>query len=358
LELMTVTSSKTNTGSAPAPAEPIAEPTTTTAAAAPTTTTGAAPPSAGTTFEESSLGSYVKIVDMRDENAAAIFTQSLKDTGFAVLTNHGLQVNIYDEWREFFKSGNAAQDKYSPNGVSQDGYFSTKHAESAKGAKVNDLKQYYQLYFPDGRYPDEVSSHARDMFFAMLALGGTLLDWIDDHMDPTVRQQVYDNLRKNEAKSGRVVEGAQDLRIADLIDPRQTMLRILRYPPLGEVEVREHAVRAAAHEDINLITLLPAGSGRGLEVKDMEGNWHEVPMCENSMIVNIGDMLQEMTNGEYKATTHRVVVPDDEDGSVDRMSCPCFIHPLPGTYLSDTWTDSLDYLHNRLTEQGVALKKQ
>ena len=142
------------------------------------------------------------------------------------------------------------------------------------------------------------------------------------------------------------------------------MLRILRYPAFAEVEkdlgckmseVRPGAVRAAAHEDINLITLLPAGSSRGLEVKDMAGNWHEVPLCADSMIVNIGDMLQEMTNGEYKATTHRVVVPEGEDGSSDRMSCPCFIHPMPGTYLSDTWTNSLDYLHHRLGEQGMEL---
>jgi isopenicillin N synthase-like dioxygenase len=301
------------------------------------------------------------VVDMRDENAAQIFTQSLKDTGFAVLTNHGLQVYVYDEWREFFKSGNAGQAKYAQNGISQDGYFSTKHAESAKGMGVKDLKQYYQLYFPDGRYPDEVSNNARKMFVEMLALGSMLLDWIDTHMDPVIRQQVYDNLKKNAAKCRGVAEEEeeeQELCIANLIDPRQTMLRILRYPPLGEVEVQENAVRAAAHEDINLITLLPAGSRRGLEVKDMEGNWHEVPMCQNSMVVNIGDMLQEMTNGEYKATTHRVIVPADEGGSVDRMSCPCFIHPLPGTYLSGRWTDSLGYLHHRLAEQGTGLKKK
>jgi hypothetical protein len=149
-----------------------------------------------------------------------------------------------------------------------------------------------------------------------------------------------------------------------------------------------------AAQDINLITLLPAGSSRGLEVKDVEGNWHEVPLCKESIIVNIGDMLQEMTNGEYKATTHRVslpvphshlrmqraaeavkarravnnkesnaltkaalwqvVVPEGEDGSGDRMSCPCFIHPVPGTYLSDTWPRSEDYLMQRLRELGVA----
>jgi isopenicillin N synthase-like dioxygenase len=312
-------------------------------------------------FGESTLGDYVKVVDMRDENAAEVFTQSLKDTGFGVLTNHGLDINVYDEWREFFKSGKASQEKYIQDQKTQDGYYSVKNAESAKGMNVKDLKQYFQLYFPDGRYPDEVSDNAKKMFLQMLELGKILLQWIDDHMDEEVRAKVYSNLSKRHAGS----EGAPS--IANVVDSKQTMLRILRYPPFAEVEhelsckiedVRPGAVRAAAHEDINLITLLPAGSSRGLEVKDMHGNWHEVPLCENSMIVNIGDMLQEMTNGEYKATTHRVVVPDGEDGSGDRMSCPCFIHPIPGTYLSDRWPDSLGYLHNRLEQQGMKLKSE
>jgi len=296
------------------------------------------------------------VVDMRAQGAAETFTRSLKETGFAVVTGHGLDyglvTQVYAEWREFFLSGAADQAQYLRDLAKQDGFFNVKEAESAKGMEVKDLKQYYQLYFPHGRYPAEVSDAAQRLFAALIELGGKLLQWVDEHMDETVRSRVLENLRKNNIS-----------KISDTIDASQTMLRILRYPPTAEIEeklnskieaVRPGAVRAAAHEDINLITLLPAGSSRGLEVKDVEGNWHEVPLCKESIIVNIGDMLQEMTNGEYKATTHRVVVPEGEDGSGDRMSCPCFIHPVPGTYLSDTWPRSEDYLMQRLRELGVA----
>ena len=154
--------------------------------------------------------------------------------------------------------------------------------------QVKDLKQYYQLYFPHGRYPAEVSDDARHLFSVLIRLGKQLLVWIDEHMDASVRAKVVENLNKCGIE-----------KIADTIDEKQTMLRILRYPPMAEIEeklnsriaeVRPGAVRAAAHEDINLITLLPAGSSRGLEVKDKQGNWHAVPLCPGSMIVNIGDM--------------------------------------------------------------------
>jgi len=223
---------------------------------------------------------YVKVVDMRNANAAEEFTTSLKHTGFAVVTHHGLDYDlvtqVYEEWRKFYMSGQADQEKYLRNKATQDGYFSIKEAESAKGMEVKDLKQYYQLYFPHGRYPTEVSDTAARLFDALIKLGHELLTWIDEHMDSAVREKVLENLKKCNID-----------KLADTIDPAQTMLRILRYPPFAEIEknlkskigeVRPGAVRAAAHEDINLITLLPAGSSRGLEVKDVDGIWHEVPL--------------------------------------------------------------------------------
>ena len=213
--------------------------------------------------------SYVKVIDMAAPDAAKKFTDSLKETGFAVVTNHGIDYSlvdiIYDEWRRFFVSGSADQDKYIRNKETQDGYFNVQEAESAKGVEVKDLKQYYQLYFPHGRYPTEVSQAAQQLFEAMIFLGIQLLTWIDQNMDTVVREKVTQNLKKC------CID-----KIADTIDPSQTMLRILRYPPFLEIEeklsskleeVRPGAVRAAAHEDINLITLLPAGSSAGLEVK-------------------------------------------------------------------------------------------
>jgi hypothetical protein len=110
--------------------------------------------------------------------------RSLKETGFAVVTGHGLDyglvTQVYAEWREFFLSGAADQAQYLRDLAKQDGFFNVKEAESAKGMEVKDLKQYYQLYFPHGRYPAEVSDAAQRLFAALIELGGKLLQWVDE----------------------------------------------------------------------------------------------------------------------------------------------------------------------------------
>jgi hypothetical protein len=130
------------------------------------------------------FASYVAVVDMRSSGAAEAFTRSLKETGFAVCTGHGLDYRlvkqVYAEWRELFLSGAADQARYLRDLVTQDGFFDINAAESAKGVEVKDLKQYYQLYFPHGRYPSEVSDAARRLFAALIELGAKLLTWIDE----------------------------------------------------------------------------------------------------------------------------------------------------------------------------------
>jgi len=203
------------------------------------------------------LGGDVSVVDYTSGGAPGDFAQSLKATGFAVLTNHPIKYSlieqVYDEWREFLTSGLADQAKYERSMETQDGYFSMARAESAKGQTLQDLKQYYQLYFPRGRYPEEVSDRARVLFHQMLELGRELLQWIDEHMDAATREQ----LRTNNVT-----------RLAETLDPTNTMMRILRYPPYDPELAAPGATRASAHEDINLITLLPSGSARGLELRD------------------------------------------------------------------------------------------
>ncbi|RUS69151.1 hypothetical protein EGW08_023079, partial [Elysia chlorotica] len=117
--------------------------------------------------------------------------------------------------------------------------------------------------------------------------------------------------------------------LIDTISEPDTLLRILHYPAMQGNE-EPGAVRAAAHEDINLITLLPIASSPGLQVlSPVTNEWYDVPCDSESIIVNIGDMLQEMTKGEYIATKHRVVKPENEEANLDRISAPCFIHPKP-----------------------------
>ena len=140
--------------------------------------------------------------------------------------------------------------------------------------------------------------------------------------------------------------------LGDIIkDSDQTLLRILHYPPLkGDEEV--DAIRAAAHEDINLITILPAANEPGLQVKAKDGSWLDVPCDFGNLIVNIGDMLQEASGHYFPSTTHRVVNPDGADMTKSRISLPLFLHPRPDVVLSERHTAG-SYLQERLRELGV-----
>jgi isopenicillin N synthase-like dioxygenase len=131
----------------------------------------------------------------------------------------------------------------------------------------------------------------------------------------------------------------------------KTLLRILHYPPLeGDEELG--AIRAGAHEDINLLTVLPAANEPGLQVKTKEGDWLDVPCDFGNLIINIGDMLQEASGGYYPSTTHRVINPEGSDKTKSRISLPLFLHPKPDVVLSERHTAN-SYLMERLRELGV-----
>jgi isopenicillin N synthase-like dioxygenase len=134
-----------------------------------------------------------------------------------------------------------------------------------------------------------------------------------------------------------------------IVDSQQTMLRVLHYPPVPE---GQPVLRAAPHEDINLLTLLPAADGPGLELQLPEGEWISVPQQPGQLIVNIGDMLQEATGGFLPSTTHRVATPDVWHQSASRMSLPLFLHPRPDVVLSERYS-AQQYLRQRLNELGV-----
>ncbi|WP_440683025.1 2OG-Fe(II) oxygenase family protein [Cysteiniphilum halobium] len=275
-------------------------------------------------------------VDYYAKNAAKRFTDSLKQTGFGVLETHPINwqliEDVYSEWREFINSKVAHNYYYDK--TTQDGYFPMDISETAKGETTRDLKHYFHLYFPNGRYPKEVSNKARELFEKLFELGKTLLQWIDDHMDPKTSQELH-------------------MPLVEALSFDRTLFRVLHYPAIkGDEE--PGAIRAAAHEDINLITLLPVASSPGLEVyAHKEDKWYEVPCKPQSIIINIGDMLQEMTNFEYIATKHRVVKPEGEAQGVDRMSIPCFMHAKADVYLSDKYPTADAFLDERLIELGV-----
>jgi len=233
-------------------------------------------------------------------------------------------------------------DRYHFDPATQDGYFPMKISEKAKGASVKDLKHYYHFYM-NGRYPKEVSERARILGEKMRKLGRELVKWIDEYMSQEIRSKLPENMQP------------QNGGLSEWVCDEQTLLRILHYPAYKSGSEEPGAVRAAAHEDINCITVLPAGSSKGLQVRSKQtGEWYDVPCIRGSLIINIGDMLQEATRGEYISTTHRVVKPfGDEFEAVDRMATPCFIHFKPPTYLSDKYPTAEQFLHERLRELGV-----
>jgi len=275
----------------------------------------------------------VQKVDLTGANAPELFTESLINTGFAVVGQHPIDMNlvdeVYAEWAEFFASDEKNQYEFDPQ--KQDGYFPYL-SENAKDVEEKDLKEFYHLY-SWGKYPKSLSDKTKKLFNDLNKLAALLLHWIDENTPEEIRKTFSMPLHK-------MIENSP-----------QTMFRIINYPPLKGNE-HPSSIRAAAHEDINLITLLPAATASGLQVQDVNDNWHEVPLDPGMIAVNAGDMLQECTNGYYKSTTHRVTNPEGEDRKTARLSMPLFLHPNSEVKLSQKYTAGT-YLKERLEELGL-----
>lgn len=276
----------------------------------------------------------VQVVDYRAEDAPERFVKSLQETGFGVLKNHpiqqGLVESIYHNWYEFFTHGNP--EKYAFDPEKQDGYFAPEISETAKGHKKKDIKEYYHIY-PWGRVPEQLEQEIRQYYQDASSLAAQLLGWIEQHSPEHIAAKYSEPLPSM------------------IKDTPNTLLRVLHYPPLtGDEE--PGAIRAAAHEDINLITILPAANEPGLQVQQKDGSWLDIPADFGHLIINIGDMLQEASQGHFPSTSHRVVNPSGENAKKSRISLPLFLHPRDEVVLSDRHTQE-SYLLERLKELGV-----
>ena len=276
----------------------------------------------------------VQVVDYLDENAPKLFAESLRETGFGVLVNHPIKQelveSIYKNWYEFFSGETKADFTFDP--AKQDGYFAPEISETAKGHEKKDIKEYYHVY-PWGRIPESLKDEILNYYKLASDLAAELLDWVEKHSPADVAAK-YSEPLSNMIK-----------------DTPNTLLRVLHYPPLtGDEE--PGAIRAAAHEDINLLTILPAANEPGLQVKLKDGTWSDVPCNFGNLIINIGDMLQECSGGYYPSTSHRVINPTGQDTSKSRISLPLFLHPRDEVVLSERHTQR-SYLDERLKELGV-----
>lgn len=271
-------------------------------------------------------------IDAQSINAPKEFVQSLKETGFAVLYHHPIDLSlisdVYDEWRDFFSSDKKSA--YLFNRETQDGFFPQHISETAKGFNIKDIKEFFQ-YYPWGQYPDHLSDKTKLLYQSLVNFAVTLLNWIEDALPREIRHALSMPLSKM------------------LNNTPKNMLRILHYPALTGQEP-DGAIRAAEHGDIDLLTLLVGATDAGLQVKDAEGIWHDVPTDKTSIAVNIGDMLEMCTQGYFTSTLHRVVNPIGKNEA--RLSMPLFLHPHPDVLLKKDFSAE-DYLNERIREIGT-----
>ncbi len=276
----------------------------------------------------------LETIDYRAADAAERFVESLRSTGFGVLRNHPISQqlvqDIYRDWQEFFNSEEKQAFMFKPE--TQDGFFPASISETAKGHTVKDIKEYFHVY-PWGRIPEQLQDNILTYYQEANALAAELLDWVEAHSPAEVAANYRTELSQMIANS------------------HKTLLRVLHYPPMTGDET-PGAIRAAAHEDINLLTVLPAANEPGLQVKSLDGEWLDVPSDFGNLIINIGDMLQEASAGYFPSTTHRVINPEGADMSKSRISLPLFLHPRPDVVLSERYTAD-SYLMERLRELGV-----
>ncbi|MGF1690737.1 2OG-Fe(II) oxygenase family protein [Photobacterium kagoshimensis] len=276
----------------------------------------------------------LEAVDYTAENAEQLFVESLRNTGFGVLKNHPIQqqlVNsIYENWYAFFND--ESKTDFTFNVDTQDGLFPTDVSETAKGHSKKDIKEFFH-YYPWGQCPEALRAEIQNYYDQANALAAELLSWVEKHAPNDVSKTFSQPLSS-------MIE-----------DSEQTLLRVLHYPPLqGDEELG--AIRAGAHEDINLLTVLPAANEPGLQVLSKDGEWLDVPCDFGNLIINIGDMLQEASGGYFPSTTHRVINPEGADKTKSRISLPLFLHPKPEVVLSERHTAG-SYLTERLKELGV-----
>ncbi|MEM7730436.1 MAG: 2-oxoglutarate and iron-dependent oxygenase domain-containing protein [Pseudomonadota bacterium] len=294
----------------------------------------------------------------RDPQAfGAALVDGMRETGFIVIRNHTLPQAAIDAVeaasRDFFALPAAVKSRYAmPEHHFQRGY-SPFGQESAKGRDAPDLKEFWHV----GRatIPGLPGTPAVTERPAFTQAGQALFDAMDAFAR-TLMEAV-----------GTALEMAPD-RVQALLDNGNSILRLLHYPPMPQEEGADGAgssVRAAAHEDINLLTLLLGAEEAGLEVRHRSGVWLPINAPTGSLVVNAGDMLDRLTGGVIPSTTHRVVNPTRARAPHSRYSMPFFLHPAQDFLLealpkclemggtATTPITAHGYLEERLREIGL-----
>ncbi len=284
---------------------------------------------------------------------------AFQEFGFVGVVHHGIPADLvaryYAEAKSFFSLPEDVKRQYEIQGLAGQRGYTSFGKEHAKQSNVGDLKEFYQLgqEVPAGHpakaeYPDNV--HVAEV--------------------PQFTQTGIELYKAFETAGARLLRAIalylhlDELYFEEKIHEGNSILRAIHYPPITAEP--KSAIRAEQHEDINLITLLVGASAGGLQILDLKNEWLDIVPGEDEIVVNVGDMLQRLTNNYLKSTTHRVVNPPREEWHRPRLSIPFFLHPvsamdltcLPFTVTTDRPLayDSItagDYLNERLQEIGL-----
>jgi isopenicillin N synthase-like dioxygenase len=293
------------------------------------------------------------------EELADELGNSFSEFGFAVICNHGISGELIERvegmQKALFELPTETKMAYAvPGGGGARGY-TPFGKEIAKDAKVHDLKEFWHVgrSLPEGH-----------------PLAATMAPNVWPAELPGFRETMEEIYAAFEQAGDRVLRAIalhlglpEDFFVATVEDGNSVM-RLLRYPPLPE-GVQEGAVRAAAHEDINTITLLLGAEEAGLELLTRKGEWLPINPPPGALVVNIGDMLDRLTNSHLRSTTHRVVNPSGEAARRSRYSMPFFLHFRPDFLIEPLpqWVEqgdvpppitAHDFLQQRLREIGLA----
>ncbi len=287
---------------------------------------------------------------------------AFEDIGFVALRGHFLSdelvEKLYDQIKKFFALPQEIKDSYEIDGIGGQRGYTSFGKEHAKGRKEGDLKEFWHFgqYVKDNpkleaEYPQNVMVKELPVF-------------------NTVGEETYKMLEKTAQYVLRALALHLDLEetyFDEFIKNGNSILRPIHYPPITEEP--KNAVRAAAHGDINLITLLMGAHGKGLQVQNHEGDWIDAIAQSDELMINVGDMLSRLTNNKLKSTIHQVVNPPRELWGTSRYSIPFFMHPIsemPLHCLTNCVKDDNpkqfeditagEYLNERLVELGLVKK--
>ncbi|WP_298370054.1 2-oxoglutarate and iron-dependent oxygenase domain-containing protein [uncultured Lutibacter sp.] len=272
--------------------------------------------------------------------------QAYEEIGFVALKGHflsdDLTNNLYAKVKDFFNLPQKIKESYEIEGIGGQRGYTSFGKESAKGKKEGDLKEFWHFGQEVAGNEKLKAEYPKNVFVKEVSNFNN------------VGMDAYKNLEKTAIYVLRALAiyiGLEETYFDKYVINGNSILRPIHYPPIkGEPK---GAVRAAAHGDINLITLLMGASASGLEVQNKQGEWIAVTALPEQLVVNVGDMLERLTNNKLRSTIHRVVNPPREEWDKPRYSIPFFTHPISEMSLN-CLPECIDDTHPKVYEDITA----